>query len=371
MRFHTFGLLTKVVLIMASGSAWAVVPPKVAVTVRPDPVYIEKSGGSQYLVFSFELLNSDAKPLDISEMRMRAFDKQGRLLVWDKLDSNGGRRSIEVLGIRTLETGKAVTVFNPFEQLKTAVPIDHLNYEFDVAGPDGAGGTVSADVKPVEYQQKTKLILPVAGAELWTYEGPGFYSHHSRIDLADTFSRDVLKLRTNSQRYALDLVVVDKDGQYAHGDDSKKENWIGLGFPIVAPAAGKVLEVDNNQPDEMQFDPDLAAKDQKVFVGNYIVIDHGNGEYSAMGHLKKGSLLVKVGDRVKPGQVIAQMGRSGMGSGLIHLHYQLQNSPDMFQSEALPIKFSGFRQVGSAVTQIGRIDPGWLVITDPPGRSAR
>ena len=234
-----------------------------------------------------------------------------------------------------------------------------------------ADKSTSADVKPVEYQQKTKLILPVAGAELWTYEGPGFYSHHSRIDLADPFSRDVLKLHTNSQRYALDLVVVDKDGQYAHGDDSKKENWIGFGFPIIAPAAGRVVEVDNNQPDEMQFDPDLGAKDQKVFIGNYIILDHDNGEYSAMGHLKKGSLLVKAGDHVKSGQVIAQMGRSGMGSGLIHIHYQLQNSPDVFQSEALPMKFSGFRQVGSAVTQIGRIDPGWLVITEPVARSAR
>ncbi len=338
--------------------------PKISISVKPDPVYVERSAGNQYLVFSFELLNNSSAPVQIKHIHMRAFDQKGRLLSWDKLDSNGGRPSIEVLGPRTLEPGRPLTVFNPFSEIEAAVPIDHLNFEFGVAGSGEKGSTLSVDVQPLEYQQKTKLILPVAGAAVWAYEGAGFYSHHSRVDLADPFTREVLKMHHNGERYALDLVVVDKNGEAFHGDLEKKENWVGFDYPIVAPAAGTVVETENNQPDEMPFDETLAAKDPKVFMGNYIVIDHRNGEYSALGHFKRGTLTVKAGDQVKQGQVIGHMGRSGMGSGLIHVHYQLQNSSDALDSEGLPTRFTGFRQMGSGALQEGRINPGWVIVTE-------
>lgn len=93
------------------------------------------------------------------------------------------------------------------------------------------------------------------------------------------------------------------------------------------------------------------------------MIDHGNGEFSAMGHLKQGSILVKPGDRVRQGQVIAQMGRSGMGSGLIHVHYQLQDRSDLFNSEALPFRFDNVRAAGATAFQSQRISPGMVFET--------
>lgn len=59
------------------------------VRVRPDPVYVERSGEHQLLSFDFELLNSGAAPLDVENILMKAYDKTGRLLAWEKLDSNG------------------------------------------------------------------------------------------------------------------------------------------------------------------------------------------------------------------------------------------------------------------------------------------
>jgi murein DD-endopeptidase MepM/ murein hydrolase activator NlpD len=32
-----------------------------------------------------------------------------------------------------------------------------------------------------------------------------------------------------------------------------------------------------------------------VVAGNNLLIDHGNGEYSSLGHLQQGSVLAKVG----------------------------------------------------------------------------
>jgi murein DD-endopeptidase MepM/ murein hydrolase activator NlpD len=54
--------------------------------------------------------------------------------------------------------------------------------------------------------------------------------------------------------------------------------------------------------------------------GRLVVIDHGHGYRTYYGH--NSQLLVKVGDRVKRGQVIAYMGTSGHSTGY-HCHYEV------------------------------------------------
>ena len=44
-----------------------------------------------------------------------------------------------------------------------------------------------------------------------------------------------------------------------------------------------------------------------------------------MAHLKRGSIVVQAGDKVKRGQLLGQCGNSG-NSSEPHLHYHLQNS---------------------------------------------
>ena len=73
-------------------------------------------------------------------------------------------------------------------------------------------------------------------------------------------------------------------------------------------------------------------------MGNCVIIDHGNSEYSVMAHMQQGSVTVKVGERVAAGQVIGRLGNSGDSFGP-HLHYQLQSGPQLFHDQALPFRF--------------------------------
>lgn len=74
--------------------------------------------------------------------------------------------------------------------------------------------------------------------------------------------------------------------------------------PVQAPAQGRVTAVG--------FDPKL---------GTLVKVDHGFGIETLYGHLAKS--LVKEGQRVKRGDVIALVGSSGLATGP-HLHYMVK-----------------------------------------------
>ena len=102
-------------------------------------------------------------------------------------------------------------------------------------------------------------------------------------------------------------------------------------------------------------------RDLTLFLGNYVVIDHGNGEYSVYAHMKEGSVRVKQGQRIKAGEAIGAMGMSG-DAFLVHLHYQLQSGPAF--EEGLPAYFRDVRvKTGQAwsAAYTGPVDSGDLV----------
>lgn len=57
--------------------------------------------------------------------------------------------------------------------------------------------------------------------------------------------------------------------------------------------------------------------------GNYIVIQHSDGNYTLYGHMHTNSVKVKEGDTVKQGQVIGYVGSTGKVTGS-HLHFEVR-----------------------------------------------
>lgn len=56
--------------------------------------------------------------------------------------------------------------------------------------------------------------------------------------------------------------------------------------------------------------------------GNYVMVDHGNGYTTLYAHLRTGSIVVKLGQRVSQGQALGTMGSTGRSTG-IHLHFEI------------------------------------------------
>ena len=82
----------------------------------------------------------------------------------------------------------------------------------------------------------------------------------------------------------------------------------------------KGLDIANQvgTPVQVTADGIIKTVGSRRYLGNYLIVDHGHGMVTHYGHLEKA--LVKRGDKVKRGDVIAEMGNSGRSTGP-HLHY--------------------------------------------------
>ena len=108
-------------------------------------------------------------------------------------------------------------------------------------------------------------------------------------------------------RCPVNYISVTQKYTYRHGgcDLGWYGNVCGYNQPIYACDDGKVIY------------------NRKQLTGGYVIaIAHDNGLVSYYGHLLKDSQRVHEGDKVKKGQQIANMGKSGIVTGY-HLHFAL------------------------------------------------
>lgn len=140
------------------------------------------------------------------------------------------------------------------------------------------------------------------------------------------------------QRYAFDFVAMKNDVTHL-GDGKQNEDYYAFGRDVFAPADGIVVAIEADIVDNVP-----GVMDPYHPLGNYVVLDHGNDEYSLVAHLQQHSVLVAVGDVVSRGEQIGQSGNSG-NSSEPHIHFQVMNGPHVETAQSIRIRIAGYEQI--------------------------
>ena len=119
-------------------------------------------------------------------------------------------------------------------------------------------------------------------------------------------------------KYAWDFEIADERGSFFDREGREPEDFYCFNTPVASPLEGEVVRVVDGIPDNKIGEVNLAQN-----WGNTVIIDHGEGLYSHISHLKRKSITVKEGDKVRKGQIIGRCGNSGR-SPRPHLHFQFQ-----------------------------------------------
>jgi hypothetical protein len=131
-------------------------------------------------------------------------------------------------------------------------------------------------------------------------------------------------------------------GTFSHtGPDEFATDWkMPEGTPVLAARDGKVVSVKD------AFDkggPHRKFED----CANMIVVQHQDGTMAHYCHLAPHSAKVRVGEKVRAGDLMAASGNTGFTSGP-HLHFAVFKAHDGYGRETIPVKFRTAE--GSGVT---------------------
>ena len=164
------------------------------------------------------------------------------------------------------------------------------------------------------------------------------------------------------QSYAIDLVHVPDPAEewqplQPRPIAARPETFPAFGQEILAPADGVVVQASGWQRDHWsrkswpafvylmvegvifrQILSLLTLSAGRFVVGNSVVLDLGDGVHAVFAHLRRGSVRVEKGDRVKAGDVLGEVGNSG-NSSEPHLHFHLMDRPGALVAAGLPFAF--------------------------------
>ena len=133
------------------------------------------------------------------------------------------------------------------------------------------------------------------------------------------------------------------NGKFSHtGSNKFAIDWDMPEGTLVHAARGGIVVRTKDDSDKggasLQYDR----------YNNYVLIRHDDGTLGHYCHLQKGGILVKVGQTVAAGDVLAHSGNTGFSSGP-HLHFCVFKTRDGRTRESLPIRFRTGQENGATL----------------------
>lgn len=221
---------------------------------------------------------------------------------------------------------------------------------FDYLDTAGAKQSLAVDAFDVTVAHAIPMVFssPFEGGMWIAGNGPSNSSGH-RTTIIPLNGRARI-----AQRFAIDWVKFGDSGLPYHDDKTKNENWYGYGQPLHAVADGTVVEVKDGIMENTPLSPTMAVPiTYETIAGNHVVLDLGGGRFVLYAHMKPQSPRVRVGDRVKRGQVLGLLGNSG-NSDAPHLHLHVTDGSSPLGAEGIPYVFERFDEIG-VVTSIDEL----------------
>jgi murein DD-endopeptidase len=200
---------------------------------------------------------------------------------------------------------------------------------------------LTVETAPIAVGQgPVEISAPLRGDHWLAANGPSNKSGHRRALIPIDGHAAI------SQRFAIDWVRLRDDGKTFQGDEKDNKNYYAYGSDALAVADGVVTEVKDGIPQNVPgIDSRAVPITLETVGGNHVILDIGGGHYAFYAHLQPGSLRVKLGDKVRRGQVLGLVGNSG-NSTEPHLHFHVENGSSPLGAEGLPYSLASFEVVG-------------------------
>ena len=378
MKRGVVGTLLAAVLLTIAACSQGASPPSSSTPLAIPPAYtplvfnqlgaptfpVKGSDGKFHIAYDFQLTNASRVPATLEQIDVVDAADPDRVL-----DSLSGTQLVDPAcdygdcnRLRMLPSAPATsTVIGPQEARSVLISftLDSLDdapetvlHRIRTTGADTPGATAPTPLNyragPVDVSAGTPLVIraPLTGTN-WVAMNGCCLIGSAHIAALAPFSG----VLANTQRFAIDWMRTNDDGEFVSGDANRNESYAGYGQEVRAVADGTIAStldrLDANRPGVLPAsDPELAKTITVETVdGNNIIQDLGGGVWAAYAHLQRGSLLVKPGDQVKAGQVIARLGNTGNTSAP-HLHFQLMNKPTLIGSDGIPYVIAEFGYAG-------------------------
>jgi hypothetical protein len=266
----------------------------------------------------------------------------------DKLSLEGGTRAVLFIMV-SFDNLSDVP-----DSLSHQITIKYVRKSGEEVFLQGEGANISV------VRQEPIVIGPPVHPGMWlagNCTGDGPVGHRDSLQAWD--GRVVV-----SQRYAIDFMKFGNDNRFVHGDSSINSNWYTYGEELLAVADAIVSDVKDGIIENTPLADEYAVpRTMEYAVGNYVILEIGPECYAVYAHLKPAGVLVKVGDRVRKGQVIGLVGNSGI-SDAPHLHFHIIDSNSVVGGEGLPFVFESFELMGTFDSLDDDLTKPWMQKTE-------
>lgn len=341
-------LATVVIALVLPVSTLAQSPADSLVDIVPGPPpQLVRAGAKDHLLYELRLTNLGGSTRDLTNLDV--LDDNDRVLatfrdeaLHNLLWGVGGPLELAPKA-HALGGGRAVEIFFDLDIPTDAPPPVMLRHHLVLAvtGKDGAqwDEQVTGGVVPVISTPPPLLQPPLRGSGWVAANGLSNPAHRRALVTIDGATRI-------AQRFAIDWVKLGPDGRLYRGAPNTNAHYYGYGADVLAVADGRVTEIKNGIPENSGNNPKpVVPITLETIAGNHLILDLGGGRFATYAHLQPGSFRVKLGDRVKAGQVLAKLGNTGH-SDAPHLHFHLVDANSNLASEGVPYELRSFTQLG-------------------------